>query len=102
MLRDGATLIVDPEHAVEVVTGLLADQGYAFGKPVSPRERAVDLAGDLRRIYDAVTESARSMTSRATLVCRRTASRPAWPNWNWRALSSARRAGGDERDQAAV
>ena len=56
MLRDGATLIVDPEHAVEVVTGLLADQGYAFGKPVSPRERAVDLAGDLRRIYDAVTE----------------------------------------------
>ena len=57
MLRDGATLVVDAEQAVEVVTGLLADQGFAFGRPRRPRERAVDLSGELRAIYDAVTEN---------------------------------------------
>lgn len=56
LLKDGAGLIIDAEQAVEVVTGLVADQGFAFGKPKPPHERAVDLAGDLRRIYDAVTE----------------------------------------------
>lgn len=57
MIRDGAPVIVDPEQAVEMVTGLVADQGFALGKPASPRERAVDLDGELRRIYDAVTEN---------------------------------------------
>ena len=56
LLKDGAALIVDPEQAVEVVMGLVADQGFAFGKPMPPRERVVDLDGELRRIYDAVTE----------------------------------------------
>jgi DNA processing protein len=56
LLKDGAGLIIDAEQAVEVVTGLLADQGFAFGKPKPPRERAVDLSSELRHIYDAVTE----------------------------------------------
>jgi hypothetical protein len=56
MILDGAPVIVDPEQAVEMVTGLLADQGFAFGKPTPPRERAVDLTGESRRIYDAITE----------------------------------------------
>jgi DNA processing protein len=56
LLKDGAGLIIDAEQAVEVVTGLLSDQGFAFGRPVPARERALDLDGDLRRIYDAVTE----------------------------------------------
>jgi DNA processing protein len=57
MLRDGATLVVDAEQAVEVVTDLLSEQGFAFGKPLPrPAERAVDLTGELRRIYDAITE----------------------------------------------
>jgi predicted Rossmann fold nucleotide-binding protein DprA/Smf involved in DNA uptake len=34
----------------------VADQGFAFGKPRPPRERAVELTGDLRRIYNAVNE----------------------------------------------
>jgi DNA processing protein len=56
LLKDGAGLIIDAEQAVEVVAGLMADQGFAFGKPKPPHERAVDLTGDLRCIYDAVTE----------------------------------------------
>jgi DNA processing protein len=56
MIRDGAGVIVDPEQAVEVVTSLAADQGFAFGKAVPRRERIVELDGDLRHIYDAVTE----------------------------------------------
>ena len=56
LLKDGAPLIVDPEQAVEVVTSLVADQGFAFGKPKPARERTVDLAGELGRIYGAVTE----------------------------------------------
>jgi DNA processing protein len=56
LLKDGAGLIVDVEQAVEVVTGLLADQGFAFGKPTPSRERLVNLTGELRCIYDAVTE----------------------------------------------
>ena len=56
LLKDGAGLIIDAEQAVEVVTGLLADQNFAFGKPVARRERVIDLSDDLRRIYDAVTE----------------------------------------------
>lgn len=34
----------------------MADQGFAFGKPTCPRELALDLSGELRSIYDAVTE----------------------------------------------
>ncbi len=56
LLKDGAGLIIDAEQAVEVVTGLMTDQGFAFGKPKPPRDGAVSLAGELRRIYDAVTE----------------------------------------------
>lgn len=56
LLKDGAGLIVDAEQAVEVLTGLATDQGFAFAKPVRRRERALDLAGELRLIYDAVTE----------------------------------------------
>ncbi|MEX2393101.1 MAG: DNA-processing protein DprA, partial [Actinomycetota bacterium] len=56
LLKDGAGLIIDADQAVEVVTAVLADQGFAFGKPVSRGERAVDLDADLRQIYDAVTE----------------------------------------------
>lgn len=56
MIRDGAPVIVDPEQAVEVVTSLVADQGFAFGRPVPRRERIVEMNGDLRQIYDAVTE----------------------------------------------
>lgn len=56
LLKDGAGLIIDAEQAVEVLTGLLADQGFAFGKPLPPRERIVEMAGELRSIYDAVTE----------------------------------------------
>lgn len=56
MIRDGAPVIVDPEQAVEIVTGLLTDLDFVFGRPSLPRERAMDLASELRRIYDAVTE----------------------------------------------
>lgn len=56
MIRDGAPVIVDPEQAAELVTDLLGDQGFAFGKLVPRHERALDLAGELRCIYDAVTE----------------------------------------------
>ena len=56
MILDGAPVIVDPEQAVEIVADLLGDQGFAFGKPVPRRERVLDLDGELRRIYDAVTE----------------------------------------------
>jgi predicted Rossmann fold nucleotide-binding protein DprA/Smf involved in DNA uptake len=56
MLLDGATLIVDPEQAVEVLTGLVADQGFAFGTPVRQSERVLDLSPDLRAVYDAVLE----------------------------------------------
>lgn len=56
LLRDGAQLIVDPEQAVEVVTDLLSDQDFVFGRPTTPGERAIDLPAELRHIYDAVTE----------------------------------------------
>jgi DNA processing protein len=56
LLRDGATLIVDPEQAVEVLVDLLGAQDFAFGRPQPPRERARDLTGDLRRVYNAITE----------------------------------------------
>lgn len=59
MIRDGAPVIVDPEQAVEMVTDALGAQGFAFQKPRPPRERAVELKGELRRIYDAVTEDCR-------------------------------------------
>ncbi len=55
LLKDGAGLIIDAEQAVEVVTGMLGDQGYAFARPAD-EERAVDLTGDLRRVYDAIAE----------------------------------------------
>ena len=56
LLKDGAGLIVDAEQAVEVVMSLLADQDFVFGTPALSRDRAIDLDGELRRIYDAVTE----------------------------------------------
>jgi DNA processing protein len=56
LLKDGAGLIIDAEQAVEVVSDLVAGQGFASGKLVPRGERALDLPGELRRIYDAVTE----------------------------------------------
>lgn len=56
LLKDRAQLIVDPEQAVEVVTGQVADEGFAFGEPTPRRERVLDPATELRCIYDAVTE----------------------------------------------
>ena len=56
MILDGAPVIVDPEQAVEIVSGLLGDQGFAFGELVSRHERALNLDSELRCIYDAVTE----------------------------------------------
>jgi DNA processing protein len=56
LLKDGAGLIIDAEQAVEVVAGLVADQGFAFGKPTPSREPLVNLTGELRCIYEAVTE----------------------------------------------
>jgi DNA processing protein len=56
MLLDGATLVVDHEQAVDVLTDLVADQGFAFGVPVPRAERALELSPELRAVYDAVTE----------------------------------------------
>lgn len=56
LLKDGAHLVVDPEQALEMIVGLASDQEFAFGKPVAARERAVNLSGELLRIYDAVIE----------------------------------------------
>jgi DNA processing protein len=56
LLKDGAQLIVDPEHAVELISGLATDQGFASDRFVAPLERAAGLGRELRRIYDAVTE----------------------------------------------
>lgn len=34
----------------------MADQDFAFGQPMPPSERAVEPTGELRRLYDAITE----------------------------------------------
>ena len=56
MLRDGAQLVVDAEQAVEVLIGLVADQGFAFGTPVPRAQRVLELSPELQAVYDAVTE----------------------------------------------
>lgn len=56
LLKDGAQLIIDTDQAVELVTGSMAEQGLALTRPATPRERALNLDGELRRIYEAVTE----------------------------------------------
>jgi DNA processing protein len=56
LLRDGATLIVDPEQAVECLIDLVADQGFAFGTPARQVARLMELSPELQKVYDAVTE----------------------------------------------
>jgi DNA processing protein len=57
MLADGADLVVDPDQAVEMVCEVLGSQEYAFGRPRrAEEENGSSLTGDLRRVFDAVTE----------------------------------------------
>ncbi len=76
MLRDGATLIVDADHAVEVVTDLLGAQAFAFGKPQPRPDPVESLAGEQRTIYDSVLDesSTEEVTRVSTLDAARVAS----------------------------
>jgi DNA processing protein len=58
LLLDGARLIVDEEQAVTDVIGLLRDQEFDLSSVRAPAMTEVDLDGDLRTVYDAVTDAA--------------------------------------------
>ncbi|MGH2668320.1 MAG: hypothetical protein ACRDH5_04225 [bacterium] len=49
-------MIVDPDQAVEMVGGLVADQGFELGEPMSRAERMLALRPHLQEVYDSITE----------------------------------------------
>lgn len=56
MLRDGAPLIVDGADAVERLTALAADRGWALRMP-APTQRVIrELQGDAALVFEAVLE----------------------------------------------
>lgn len=55
LLKDGATLVVDAEQAVEIVCATVAGQGFAFGAP-RPLPARVVPDGLPGRVYEAVLD----------------------------------------------
>jgi DNA processing protein len=58
LLRDGARLIVDPEQAVRDMVDLLSHQEFDLSLICTSTVREVDLDGERRTVYDAVTDAA--------------------------------------------
>lgn len=58
LIKDGAHLVIDADHLVDDLIELAVRQGYAVPGEVRPRknERPLELEGDQRVVYDAVTE----------------------------------------------
>ena len=58
LIKDGARLVVDADDLVAELVDLAVNQGYALEGEVRPRknDRPLELEGDLRAVYEAVTE----------------------------------------------
>jgi DNA processing protein len=58
MLKDGATLVVDAEQAVQAVNDVLGAQHFLYGRPEPRPDPADVLTGDRRAVYEAVPDDA--------------------------------------------
>jgi DNA processing protein len=57
MLRDGAPMVIDPDHALEHLVPLALAQGFTAHRPDQMAERTVtELDGEAKLVYDAVSE----------------------------------------------